>query len=78
MIAEVVGMAPGEFIWDGGDVHIYSNHLDQANEQLTRTPFESPTLRFARAVDNIDDFTYDDFIVENYEFHPAIKAKVSV
>jgi thymidylate synthase len=78
MIAEVVGMAPGEFIWDGGDVHIYSNHLDQVNEQLTRTPFESPTLRFARAVDNIDDFTYDDFIVENYEFHPAIKAKVSV
>jgi thymidylate synthase len=78
MLCEVVEMAPGEFIWDGGDVHIYNNHIEQVKEQLTRTPRASPTLEFARAVDNIDDFRYDDFVINDYDPLPAIKAKVSV
>lgn len=78
MIAEVVGMAPGEFVWTGADVHIYKDHFEQVREQLSRDPYPSPTLTFSRAVDNIDDFKYDDFVIENYQFHPTIKAKVSV
>jgi thymidylate synthase len=78
MICEVVGMAPGEFVWDGGDIHIYNNHIEQVKEQLTRTPRASPTLEFARAVDNIDDFRYDDFVINDYDPLPTIKAKVSV
>jgi len=78
MIAEVVGMSVGEFVWTGGDCHIYNNHIDQVREQLSRTPYPSPVLRFARSVDNIDNFKYDDFIIEDYQFHPTIKAKVSV
>ena len=78
MIAEVVGMVPGEFVWTGGDIHIYRDHFDQVKEQLSRELYPSPSLRFARSVDNIDDFKYDDFIIDDYRFHPTIKAKVSV
>lgn len=78
MICEIVDMAPGEFIWNGGDTHIYLNHFEQVKEQLKRDPYPSPTLRFKRVVDNIDDFGYDDFVVENYQFYPTIKAEVSV
>lgn len=78
MIAHVTDLQPGRFIWDGGDVHIYLDHFSQVSEQLIREPFESPTLRFNRQVTNIDDFNYEDFVIENYQHHPAIKAKVSV
>jgi thymidylate synthase len=78
MIAEVVGLQPGEFIWNGKDVHLYKNHLEQAREQLTREPYLSPTLRFARTVSDIDNFKVEDFIIDNYEYHPAIKADVAV
>ncbi len=78
MVAEVVNMSVGEFVWTGADCHIYNDHREQVQEQLSRPPYPSPTLRFARSVDSIDNFKYDDFIVEDYQFHPTIKAKVSV
>lgn len=78
MICEVVDMAPGEFIWNGGDTHIYLNHVEQVMTQIGRDPYPSPTLKFARPVDNIDDFGYDDFVIDYQQFHPTIKAKVSV
>lgn len=78
MVAHVVGMAVKEFVWNGGDVHIYNNHISQVEQQLQRTPYQSPFLRFARSVENINDFVYDDFVIENYNYHPTIKAPVSV
>lgn len=78
MIAEVVGLLPGEFIWNGGDVHIYDNHVDKLEEQLNRNPYDSPTLKFARAVADIDDFGYDDFVIEGYQSHAAIKMDVAI
>jgi thymidylate synthase len=78
MIAQVVGMAAHELIWSGGDVHIYSNHMDQVNEQLTRMPTASPVLVLNKSVDNIDNFKYSDFSLKDYQSHPAIKAKVAV
>lgn len=78
MIAHVVGMAPGEFIWNGGDVHIYTNHIAALNEQITRGPYPSPKLIFNREVNNINDFTYDDFSICGYGCHPSIKMEVSV
>ena len=78
MIAQVVGMEASEFIWTGGDVHLYNNHLEQAKLQLTREPYPSPTLWLNPEVTDINDFTYEDFMVEDYECHPTIKAQVSV
>lgn len=78
MVCEVVGMVPGEFVYSGGDVHIYTNHIDALKDQLTRVPYPSPTLRFSRKIDSIDDFKYDDFVIDNYQFHPAIKMAVAV
>lgn len=78
MFCEVVNMVPGDFLWSGGDVHIYENHFRQLEEQVMREPYASPTLRFARSITNIDNFTYDDFIIENYESHPTIKMEVAV
>lgn len=78
MIAQQTGLEPGEFIWTGGDCHIYTNHIPQAQEQLTREPYEAPTLRFARKPDTIFDYTYNDFIIENYTHHPAIRGAVAV
>jgi thymidylate synthase len=78
MIAQVCQLQPGEFIHSFGDVHLYNNHLEQAKLQLTRTPYPLPTLRINPAVQNIFDFTYSDFTLENYQFHPHIKAEVSV
>lgn len=78
MLCEVTGLSPGEFIWNGGDVHIYENHIEQCNEQLSRTSYPSPTLRFARSIDNIDDFRFEDFIIEDYQSHPKITASVAV
>lgn len=78
MIAQQTGLEPGEFVWTGGDVHIYDNHVQQVTEQLSREPFASPTLSFARTPESVFDYTYEDFVVEDYQHHPAIRATVAV
>jgi thymidylate synthase len=78
MIAQVCELQPGEFIHTFGDVHIYSNHMEQVRLQLSRSPFQSPTMKLNPAVKNIFDFKFEDFTLENYHFHPAIKAPVAV
>jgi thymidylate synthase len=78
MVAQVTGLAAGEFIWTGGDCHIYLNHLDQVREQLSRTPFPLPTLRLNPAIAAIDDFRFDDIELQDYRHHPAIKAPVAI
>lgn len=78
MIAQVVNMQPDEFIWNGGDTHIYSNHEAQTLEQFTREPFASPKVSLNKLVDKIDNFTYDDIIIEGYESHGQLKAQVAV
>ena len=78
MVAQQVGLEPGDFVWTGGDCHIYDNHLDQVNEQLTREPYPYPTLRFARKPESILDYDYEDFVVEDYQHHAPIRAAVAV
>jgi thymidylate synthase len=78
MVAQVCGLEPGEFIHTFGDVHLYSNHLEQAKLQLTRTPYPLPKMKLNPAVKNIFDFEFEDFTLENYQSHPAIKAPVAV
>jgi thymidylate synthase len=78
MVAQVCGLDVGEFIWTGGDCHIYQNHREQVERQLTRSLYQLPTLTLNADVDNIFAFTYEDISVDGYESHPAIKAKVAV
>jgi thymidylate synthase len=78
MVAQVCNLQPGEFIHSFGDVHIYSNHLEQVHTQLQRQPFPMPTMKLNPAVKDIFDFRFDDFTLENYQCHPAIKAPVAV
>ena len=78
MIAQVVGMEPGEFVWTGGDVHLYLNHLEQVDLQLSREPRPAPRLHLNAEVENIDDFAYADFGFSGYDPHPAIAAPVAV
>ena len=78
MVAQVVGLQPGEFIWTGGDTHLYSNHLEQARLQLEREPRPLPQMRINPNVTDIFGFQYADFKLENYEPWPAIKAPVAV
>ena len=78
MIAQQTGLEPGDFVWTGGDCHVYDNHLEQVREQLSREPYPYPTLSFARKPDSIFDYTYDDIVVEDYQHHPAIRAAVAV
>lgn len=78
MIAQVCDLQPGEFIHTFGDVHIYNNHIEQVNLQLSRTPYPLPTMKLNPAIKNIFDFTFEDFTLENYQSHPAIKAPVAV
>ena len=78
MIAQVCGLKPKEFIHSFGDLHIYSNHLDQVHEQLSRTPLPPPTMSLNPNIKNIENFTYDDFELINYTSHPTIKAPIAV
>lgn len=78
MIAQVCDMEPGEFVHSFGDVHLYKNHFEQAELQLTRTPFPLPEMKLNPAVKNIFDFNYEDFELRNYQSHPAIQAPVAV
>jgi len=77
MIAHVCGLEVGDFVHTLGDAHIYSNHIEQVNLQLTRTPKKLPTLRFARTVDRIEDFRFEDIIIEGYDPDPHIKGVVA-
>lgn len=78
MIAQVCDMDLGDFVWTGGDTHIYSNHFEQAQLQLTRTPFPLPQMKINPEVKDIFDFQFEDFELVNYQSHPAIKAPVAV
>ncbi len=78
MIAQVCDLEPGEFVHTFGDVHIYSNHKEQVNLQLSRDPFPLPKMKLNPSVKNIFDFQYEDFTLEDYQCHPAIKAPVAV
>ncbi|WP_404325214.1 thymidylate synthase [Cobetia sp. UIB-001] len=78
MVAQVCGLKPGEFIHTLGDAHLYSNHLEQAREQLTREPLALPQLVLNPKVTDLFDFTFDDIAIEGYESHPHIKAQVAV
>jgi thymidylate synthase len=78
MVAQVTGLKPGEFIHTLGDAHLYLNHLDQAREQLARTPRPLPRLRLDPAVTDLFAFRYEDIVIEGYDPHPAIRAPVAV
>lgn len=78
MIAHVCDLKVGSFVHTFGDVHIYNNHFEQVDEQLSREPRALPTLKFTRKVTDIFDFKYEDFLIEGYDPHPAIKAEVSI
>ena len=78
MMAQVCKLEPGEFIHTFGDTHLYLNHLDQATEQLSRTPRSLPRVRLNPAIDSLFDFDFHDFTVEDYEPHPHIKAPIAV
>jgi thymidylate synthase len=78
MIAQVCNLQPGEFVHSFGDVHLYSNHFEQANLQLTRTPFPLPTMKINPEVKDIFSFTFEDFELVDYVSHPGIKAPVAV
>ncbi|RHW22183.1 thymidylate synthase [Pseudomonas jilinensis] len=78
MIAQVCDLQPGEFIWTGGDCHLYANHLEQTDLQLSREPLPLPTMRLNPEVRDLFAFTFEDFTLENYQCHPHIKAPVAV
>ena len=78
MMAQVCGLQYGEFIHTFGDVHLYSNHVEQAKLQLTRTPFPLPTMKINPDVKDLFDFKFEDFTLENYQSHPHIKAPVAI
>jgi thymidylate synthase len=78
MMAQQCDLEVGEFVWTGGDVHIYSNHLDQVQTQLAREPFVLPTLHIKRKPNSIFDYQFEDFEILNYQAHPSIKAPIAV
>lgn len=78
MMAQQAGLEVGEFIWTGGDCHLYSNHLEQVDLQLSRTPKELPRLVLKRKPESLFDYRFEDFEVEGYDPDPAIRAPVAV
>jgi len=78
MVAQVCNLDVGEFVHTFGDLHLYNNHLEQAQLQLTRQPYPLPKMKLNPKVNSIFDFKYDDFELVDYQFHPHIKAEVSV
>ena len=78
MVAQVCGLKPGEFIWTGGDCHLYSNHLEQTDLQLSREPFALPTMHINPQVTDLFAFKFEDFELRNYQAHPHIAGKVAV
>ncbi|OPZ96822.1 MAG: Thymidylate synthase 2 [Bacteroidetes bacterium ADurb.Bin416] len=78
MMAQVTGLKAGDFVHTLGDAHIYTNHMDQVREQLSRTPRHLPIMRINPDVTSIFDFTFDDFTLEQYDPHPHIKGAVAV
>ena len=78
MFAQQCDLEPGDFVWTGGDVHLYSNHLEQASLQLTREPYPLPQLLIKRKPPSIFDYKFEDFEIVNYQAHPSIKAPIAV
>jgi thymidylate synthase len=78
MVAQVVDLAPGDFVHTFGDLHLYKNHLDQAREQLSRECRQLPRLKLNPTVKNIHDFKFENFELVGYEPHPSIKAPIAV
>ncbi|AVE33410.1 TPA: thymidylate synthase [Pseudomonas aeruginosa] len=78
MLAQVAGLEPGDFVWTGGDCHLYANHLEQADLQLTREPLALPTMKLNPEVKDLFAFRFEDFELQNYEAYPHIKAPVAV
>ena len=78
MVAQVCGLAPGDFVWTGGDCHLYTNHLEQARLQLSRSPRPLPSLRLNPGIGDIFDFRFEDIAIDGYDPHPHIPAPVAV
>ncbi len=78
MVAQQCGLEVGDFVWTGGDCHIYSNHFEQVELQLSRSPYPYPRLVIARKPDSLFDYRYEDFVIEDYAHHPHIKAPVAI
>ena len=78
MVAQQCDLAPGEFIWTGGDCHLYLNHLEQADLQLSRTPYPLPELEIRRRPPSLFEYTFEDFEIRDYRYHAAIKAPIAV
>ncbi|MEY3942329.1 MAG: hypothetical protein RLZZ133_19 [Pseudomonadota bacterium] len=78
LVADQSGFEPGDFIWTGGDCHLYNNHIEQAKEQLSRSAFPLPQLKLNRRAQDIFSYSFEDVVIEGYTHHPAIKAEVAV
>jgi thymidylate synthase len=78
MLAHVCGLELGQMVWVGADVHVYSNHLEQVDEVLKRIPKERPILKIINKRESLNDFIIDDFVLEGYDPHPAIKGDVAI
>ncbi|HRW99967.1 MAG TPA: thymidylate synthase [Cyclobacteriaceae bacterium] len=78
MVAQQCDLNPGEFVWTGGDVHLYTNHIEQAQTQLSREPYPLPQLRIKRKPPTLFDYQFEDFEIVNYQSHPSIKAPIAV
>jgi thymidylate synthase len=78
MVAQQCDLRVGDFVWTGGDCHLYLNHLDQADLQLSRNPYPLPSLSIRRKPPSLFDYSFDDFDIQNYEYHAAIKAPIAV
>jgi thymidylate synthase len=78
MVAQQCNLEVGEFVWTGGDTHIYNNHIDQVNLQLSREPFDLPTLNIKSKPNSIFEYRFEDFEIVNYQSHPSIKAPIAV